>query len=60
MQKSLMKLYGTWHGCSSFMRKNFLKISKRSEQTASTNAMDISKVCLKANIQRNDVHCNYK
>ena len=37
--------------------ETFVKISKRSDITGS-NAIDISKVCLKANIQQNDVHCN--
>ena len=54
MQQFLTKWYGTWHGCSSFMRKTYVKISKRSDETA-LNAVDISKVYLKANNQRNDV-----
>ena len=40
------------------MMKLFVKISKKSDETA-LNAMYISKVSLKANIQRNDVVSTY-
>ena len=34
MQQFLTKWYRTWHGCSSFMRKILVKISKRLDETA--------------------------